>query len=519
MESVVNFPCSHCKIAHTWSFKHNTVLFPKTQTAKPSTKTKTKSLPSTLSRCHAQFFSPPLPPHNTSSPKHATLHSHEYHKLKALLEILMEKECCPLQVLRGDGDWTRDQFWAVIRFLIHASRPKEILQLFDIWRNIEKSRINEFNYSKIIGLLVEEDLIEEAVLCFQDMKTHGLRLSVEVYNSIIHGLSRNGNFDDAELFLNEMKETNLAPDTDTYDGLIEAYGKYRMYDEMGMCLKKMRLNGCSPDQITYNLLIREFARGGLLKRMERVYQSMVSKRMDLQAPTLIAMLEVYAKFGILEKMEVFYRRVLNSRAILKEDLIKKVAEVYIENYMFSRLEILGVDLSPRFGQTDLVWCVRLLSHAGILSRRGMDSVILEMEEKGVPWNATVGNIIMLAYLKMKDFTRLRIMFSQSLTHGVEPDMITVGILFDAIRIGYDGSAILDAWRKQGFLYKAVEMNTDPLVITTFGKGHFLRNCEAAYSSLEPEVREKKTWTYQDLIDSVFKDNQCNLSKRDLMKSR
>ncbi|XP_004298231.1 PREDICTED: pentatricopeptide repeat-containing protein At4g14190, chloroplastic [Fragaria vesca subsp. vesca] len=508
MESVVKLQYSHCKIAHTsWSFKHsNTHLrFPKTQTPKPSTTT-------TLSLCHAHFFSPsPLPPHKTSSStEHTTLHvepSHEYHKLRALLDILMEKDCCPLQLLRDDGDWTIDQFWAVIRFLIHASRPKEILQLFDIWRNIEKSRINEFNYSKIIGLLVEEDLIEEAVVCFQDMKSQGLGLSVELYNTIIHGLSRNGNFVDAVHFLNEMKEMNLAPDADTYDGLIEAYGKYKMYDEMGMCLKKMRLNGCSPDYITYNLLIREFAHGGLLNRVERVYQSMVSRRMDLQVPTLIAILEVYAKFGILEKMEVFYRRVLNSRAILKEDLIKKVAEVYIENYMFSKLENLGVDLSPRFGQTDLVWCLRLLSHAGLLSRRGMNSIILEMEGKSVPWNATVANIMMLAYLKMKDFTRLRSLFSQSLTRGVDPDIITFGILFDANRIGYDGSATLNTWRKHGILYKAVEMNTDPLVITTFGKGHFLRNCEAAYSSLEPEVREKKTWTYQDLIDSVFKDNQ------------
>ncbi|KAK9932923.1 hypothetical protein M0R45_020142 [Rubus argutus] len=433
MESVVNLQHCHCKLAPTWRFKHCSFLFPKTLTAKPSTKT--KSFLCTLSRCNARPF------HNISSTKHTALlveTSHEYQKLKALLEILMEKDSCPLQLLRDYGDWTKDQFWAVVRFLTHASRSKEIFQLFDIWKNIEKSRINEFNYSKIIGLLVEEDLIEEAVLCFQEMKSHCLRLSVEVYNSIIHGLSRKGNFDDALIFLDEMKEMNLAPDTDTYDGLIEAYGIYK-------CMMRWKS--------------------------------------------------------------------LNSRTILKEDLIRKLAEVYIENYMFSRLENLGVDLSPRFGQTDLVWCLRLLSHAGLFSKRGMDSIIQEMEEKNVPWNATVANIIMIAYLKMKNFTHLRILFSQLLTHGVEPDIITIGILFDANRIGYDGSGTLDRWRKQGFLYKAVEMNTDPLVITTFGKGHFLRNCEEAYSSLEPAVREKKTWTYQHLIDSVFKHKQCKFNKK------
>lgn len=391
-------------------------------------------------------------------------------------------------------------------------------QLFEMWKKIEKSRINEFHYSKIIGLLSEEGLMEEAAPCFQEMKSHDLRPSLEVYNSLIHGFARQGNFDDALFYLNEMREMNVAPETDTYDGLIEAYGKYKMYDEMGMCVKKMKLNGCPPDHITYNLLIREFSRGGLLKRMESVYQSMLSKRMFLQSSSLIAMLEVYAKFGILDKMEKVYMRLLNSRTLVKDDLIRKLAEVYIENYMFSRLENLGVDISSRFGQTDLVWCLRLLSRAGLLSRRGMDSIVEEMKEQKAPWNATVANTIMLAYLKMKDFTHLRILLSQLLTQGVEPDIITVGILFDANMIGYDGSGTLDIWKKKGLLQRSVEMNTDPLVLTTFGKGHFLRNCEAAFSSLEPEVRENKTWTYHHLIDLVLKHTESSLKMKDAMKS-
>lgn len=125
----MNLPYSHCKIALTWRFKHYSFLSPKTLTAKPSTKI--KSFPRTLSRCYAQSF------HNISSTKHASLlveTSHEYQKLKALLEILMEKDSCPLQLLRDDGDWTKDQFWAVVRFLTHASRSKEIFQvLFSLY--------------------------------------------------------------------------------------------------------------------------------------------------------------------------------------------------------------------------------------------------------------------------------------------------------------------------------------------------------------------------------------------------
>jgi pentatricopeptide repeat protein len=385
--------------------------------------------------------------------------------------------------------------------------------VFDTWKNIEKSRINEFYYEKIIGLLGEEGVIEEAVTLFLEMNSHGLRPSLGTYNSIIHGFAEKGNFDDALFYFNEMKKSNLAPETDTYDGLIQAYGRYKMYDEMGMCVKKMELDGCSPDHITYNLLIREFSQAGLLKRMERLYQTVLSKKMDLQSSTLVAMLEAYARFGILEKMEKAYRRVLNSKTPLKDDVIRKLARVYIGNHMFSRLDYLGLDVSSTVGATDLVWCLRLLSRACLLSRKGMDSIVREMEEAKVSWDVTVANIIMLTYLKIKDFTHLRAFLSQLPSHRVKPDVVTVGILFDAISIGFDGTVALETWRRMGDLYRPVEMNTDPLVFAAFGKGHFLRTCEEVYCSLEPQAREKRTWTYHSLIDLVLKykgrDSQLN----------
>lgn len=376
--------------------------------------------------------------------------------------------------------------------------------MFHLWKHIEKSRINEFNYERIIGLLSQEDLPGESVLALEEMKTHGLRPTLEIYNSVIHSFARKGEFERALYFLNEIKENDLIADTETYDGLIQSYGKFKMYDELDDCVKKMESDKCLPDHITYNLLIQEFSRGGLLKRMERVYQTVLSKRMGLQSSTLVAMLEVYANFGIIEKMESAYRRVSNSKTPLKKDLIRKMARVYIENYKFSRLADLGLDLSSVNGRTDIVWCLILLSHACLLSQKGLDSIVKEMEEKNVSWNATVANTILVAYLKMKDFTRLRILLSELSTHHVKPDIVTVGILFDAIRVGFNGTASLNIWRKTGFLDEAVEMTTDPLVLAAFGKGNFLRSCEERYSSLEPEAREKQIWTYYNLIDLVSK---------------
>ncbi|KAI4317407.1 hypothetical protein L6164_025276 [Bauhinia variegata] len=505
---------SYGRITQPWKSKEtksSNFVFLKPLFTKPLTKfpsLTTQTLLASVERSSTYTVS------DIDSVKHKTLlveTYHEHRRLKILLDKLEKKGSNPLQILREDGDWSKDHFWAVVRFLKNASRSKEILQVFDMWKNIEESRICEFNYDKIIYLLSEEGMVEDAVSALKEMKNEGLRPSLGTYNPIVHGFSREGNFNEALNLISEMKEYGLVPDSETYDGLIQAYGKFKMYDELGLCVKMMELDGCSLDHVTCNILIREYSRGGLLQRMEKVYQRMMSKRMHLQSSTKVAVLEAYARFGLIDKMEKFYRMLLNSKAPLKDDLIRKLAEVYIGNYMYSRLEDLGLALRANFGSSDLVWCLRLLSCACLSSRKGMSIIVREMRESNISWNITVANIIMLAYVKMKDFSRLRNLLSELRSHRVEPDIVTIGILFDASRIGFDGSATLDTWRRMGYLYRDVEMKTDPLVLTAFGKGYFLKSCEEVYSSLYPQDRESETWTYQVLIDLVSKHSKIHLS--------
>ncbi|KAJ8774378.1 hypothetical protein K2173_011627 [Erythroxylum novogranatense] len=493
-----NFPLT---VGWPWKTvtKLNKTLFSKTHIPKPL-----------ATFCSLSFHQPSSPPQDASSTKHTTLlveTYYEHQSLRALLHKLNKKGSLPLRILRDDGDWSKDHFWTVIKFLKRSTRCNEILQVFDVWKEKEKSRINELNYEKIIELLGEDGLMEEAVSAFVEMKSYGLTPSLRMYNSLIHGFARDGKFDCLFFYLNEMKEMNLAPESDTYDGLIKAYGKYEMYDELGMCLKRMEIDGCSPDQVTYNLLITEFARGGLLSRMEKVYHAMRSKKLDLQSSTQIAMLDAYVNFGILEKMEKMLKSVRHSKASLDEELVRKIAGVYIENYMFSRLNDLADDLASQTGRSAIIWCLRLLSHACLLSRKGMDSVIKEMEEARVSWSVTVANIVLLTYLKVKDFTHMRILLSRLSSYRVKPDIVTIGVLFDANSMGFDGARTLETWKRMGLLHKSAELNTDPLVLAAFGKVQFLRNCEEMYSSLQPKDRNNKRWTYYDLIHLVTKHNE------------
>ncbi|XP_020113167.1 pentatricopeptide repeat-containing protein At4g14190, chloroplastic [Ananas comosus] len=428
---------------------------------------------------------------------------HQSSTLRALLRQLSRKGSDPLRMLRRDGDWTSDQLWAAVAFLAESGRSGEALQVFDYWKNNEIARINEANYSRIIRFLCERSFTSEAVSAFQDMKSHDLIPSLAIYNAIIHGFAREKKFDEAIATLEKISEVGLPRKSETYNGLIQAYGSHKMYDDMSKCVKRMESDGCFPDEVTYNILITEFARGGLIERVERTFRTLLSKRMNLQPSTLVAMLEAYTDLEILEKMEKAYNRVLKTKAFLKESLIRKLAKVYIKNHRFSCLEDLGNDIGGTVGRNDLVWCILLLSSACCLSRKGIDSVVREMEVAKAQFSITFANILAHFYLKMKDFRALDVTFMRARKENIKPDIVTIGILFDACKIGYDGTRVLEEWVRNGYLQDIAQMRTNELVLTAFGKGFFLIKCEKLYSSLESDKKRSHSWRYCDLISLAF----------------
>ncbi|PWA98793.1 Pentatricopeptide repeat-containing protein [Artemisia annua] len=410
-----------------------------------------------------------------------------------VFEKLNDKELNPVQILENDGDWSSGLFWAVVGFLNQTSRSKCVIKVFDRWISKDGSRVSEFNYERIIRLLVEEGLVGYAVMALKDMKDiHGIQASPVIYDLIIRGFIEKGRFEDAMFHLNEMEIIEIKPHTSTYNELIKAYAQNGLYDDMAKCVKRMESNGCFPDQATYNLLIREFSRAGLIKRMERTCRFVMSKKMDFEASTMVAMLEAYANFGDLEKMEKVYRKVLRlkPKIYLDDVLIQKVATVYIENFMFSRLHDMGINHYSRTGN-NIAWCLRMLAHACLLSRAGMESVVREMDYKKVKWNVTIANIMLFAYAKMNDFGHFKTVLLEMEAQNLKPDIVTCGVLYDTH--SFDG---LDSWRKTGFFEDVVEFKTDPLVLVAFGKGDFVRTVE------ELDDTKNKVGTYEHLIKLV-----------------
>ncbi|XP_076911436.1 pentatricopeptide repeat-containing protein At4g14190, chloroplastic-like [Bidens hawaiensis] len=462
---------------------------------KPSARNQSTTKPQ-FSRSHK--------PLKTISDKQKTVQfddlNRNWHLKRTLFEKLNHKDSDPVRVLEADGDWTKELFWAVVGFLNQTSRSSQVLKVFDKWSSRDESRASVFNYERIVRLLVDEGLVDVAVLALEDMKSiHGMQPSSEIYSLVIRGFIEKGRFEDALSHLKVMEDNDMKPYTSVYNGLIKSYAKNGLYDEMAKCVKRMESNGCFPDQSTYNLLIKEFSFAGLIKMMERTYRIVVSKKMDLEGSTVVAMLEAYANFGDLEKMEKVYRTILRlkPRVYLKDDLVHKVASVYIENYMFSKLDDMGINLYSRTGNSNVVWCLRMLSHACLLSRTGMESIVREMDYRKAKWSVTIANTMLFAYAKMKDFRHFKGVILEMAARDVKPDIVTYGILYDAH--GFDE---LDYWRKRGFFMDVVELKTDPLVLVAFGKGNFLKIVE------EVDHTKSQIWSYEHLIDLVKLRQQC-----------
>ncbi|KAL0928249.1 hypothetical protein M5K25_000122 [Dendrobium thyrsiflorum] len=219
--------------------------------------------------------------------------------------------------------------------------------------------------------------------------------------------------------------------------------------------------------------------------MEKFYRILLSKRLNLQSFTLITMLEAYSDLGILEKMEKFYYKVLNSNAYMKDDLIRKVANVYVEHCRFARLEEFGNEISGRTGRSELVWTILLLSAAGLLSRRGMDSIARNGNSK----SKTEHNIHKYTHRGLGWLVG---------EHGWEPHIPGSNPLYYGLassvgqrECGPDAGGnenwnncthVLEKWKRYAYLEATVEMKTDPLVISTFGKGPFILKCEKLFTS-------------------------------------
>ena len=162
------------KIALRWrpnsdSSNNSPLIFPKTTLTKQSSKFTFVTNQTCLSSLH--HSSPPPPPPPSNGTRHTSLlvekyNYNEHQRLRDLLEKLSNTNSCPLQILSDYGDWSKDQFWAVIKFLIHASRSPEALQVRSLSLSLSLSHTHTHTLTKKFLLL---GVLRLLILCISSL--------------------------------------------------------------------------------------------------------------------------------------------------------------------------------------------------------------------------------------------------------------------------------------------------------------------------------------------------------------
>ncbi|KAJ4873179.1 hypothetical protein Rs2_45158 [Raphanus sativus] len=205
----------------------------------------------------------------------------------------------------------------------------------------------------------------------------------------------------------------------------------------------------------------------------------MSRKMTLKPVTLVPMFEAYVDFGVLN-MEETYDKILRFGICLDEELVRRLACVYIDKLMFSRLD----DLGRRIRRSDLAWCMRGLCQACLVSRKGLDYVVKEMNEARVPWSTTFANIVLLAYCKMGDFKSIKLLLFELGRRRVKLDLVIVGIVFDlSVAGGFDGTGVFMSWKYNE---------------------QFLRSCNEV---MNQTLEKLESLTYQYLLEVLVKNEK------------
>ncbi|KAG6626224.1 hypothetical protein I3843_15G028800 [Carya illinoinensis] len=141
--------------------------------------------------------------------------------------------------------------------------------------------------TRLIKVLGEEGLVNQALAAFYRMKQFHCKPDVYAYNTIIYALCRVGKFKKARSLLEQMELPGFRcpPDTYTYTVLISSYCKYSLQTGCRKAIRRrmweanhlfriMLFKGFVPDVVTYNSLIDGCCKTNRIGRALELFEDM-----------------------------------------------------------------------------------------------------------------------------------------------------------------------------------------------------------------------------------------------------
>jgi len=183
-------------------------------------------------------------------------------------EVTQEKGLAPSEQLYGQ----------MLDALVSNDRLDDALQLFKDMKALHSDRLNSQGFAVACAMIIrgfaQRKECAKALQCYEDMKVHGMKISLVILNTLIDACSRVGDMDSAAKLFRDMVELQCVPDLITYSTLIKGYCVRGDLDEAMELFGLMRKKGIVPDAIVFNSLLDGCAKKQMPQLCEQVVQDM-----------------------------------------------------------------------------------------------------------------------------------------------------------------------------------------------------------------------------------------------------
>lgn len=158
-------------------------------------------------------------------------------------------------------------------------------------------QFDEDMFVVLIDSYGKNDIVQESVKIFQQMKELGVERTGKSYDALFKVILRRGRFMMAKRYYNKMLEEGIAPTKHTFNILLWGFFLCQKAETANRFYEDMRSRGIMPDVVTYNTMINGFYRLKKIEEAEKFFVEMKGKNI---APTVISyttMIKGYVSMG------------------------------------------------------------------------------------------------------------------------------------------------------------------------------------------------------------------------------
>lgn len=156
-------------------------------------------------------------------------------------------------------------------------------------------------YASVVRGFVQSRDCAKAVECYEEIRLHGIKVSLVTFNTLVDACCRVGDMESAARLYRDMLDAECQPDLITYSTLVKGYCVRGELDEAMELFALMQQKGIAFDAIVYNSLLDGCARAQKLQCCEELVASMERSGVAPSNHSVSILIKLYGRLKDLDK--------------------------------------------------------------------------------------------------------------------------------------------------------------------------------------------------------------------------